>query len=71
MAITINSTPDSFSSLHAPLWFVVSSNNTAQTNFKFVCDIYISGTLVTRLKSFPQPTSTKGIFDVAAVIRDY
>lgn len=71
MAITINSTPDSFSSLHAPLWFVVGSNNSAQTNFKYVCDIYISGTLVTRLKSFPQPTSTKGIFDVSAVIRDY
>ena len=71
MAITINSTPSNYSSLHAPLWFVVSSTNTGQTSFKYVCDIYVSGTLISRIKSFPQPTSTKGIFDVSGVIRDY
>lgn len=71
MAITINSSPDIYSSLHAPLWFVLSSTNTAQTNFKYVCDIYVGGNLVTRLKSFPQPTSSKGIFNVAPVVRNY
>ena len=71
MAITINSSPDIYSSVHAPLWFVLSSTNTGQTNFKYVCDIYVGGNLVTRLKSFPQPTSTKGIFNVAPVIRNY
>lgn len=71
MAITINSSPDNYSSLHAPLWFVVTSTNTAQTNFKYVCDVYVGGNLVTRLKNFPQPTSSKGIFNVAPVIRNY
>ncbi len=71
MAITINSSPDNYSSLHAPLYFVLSSTNTAQTNFKYVCDIYVAGNLVARLKSFPQPVSSKGIFNVAPIIRNY
>jgi len=71
MAITINSSPDIYSSLHAPLWFVLSSTNTAQTNFKYVCDVYVGGNLVARLKSFPQPVSSKGIFNVAPVVRNY
>jgi len=71
MAITINSSPDNYSSLHAPLYFVLSSTNTAQTNFKYVCDIYVAGNLVARLKSFPQPVSSKGIFNVAPVVRNY
>ena len=71
MSITINSSPDNYSSLHAPLYFVLSSTNTAQTNFKYVCDIYVAGNLVARLKSFPQPVSSKGIFNVAPVVRNY
>jgi len=71
MAITINSSPDNYSSLHAPLWFVLSSTNTAQTNFKYVCDVYVNGNLVARLKSFPQPVSSKGIFNVAPIVRNY
>lgn len=71
MAITINSSPDNYSTLHAPLWFVLSSTNSGQTNFKYVCDVYVGGNLVTRLKSFPQPTSSKGIFNVASIVRNY
>jgi len=71
MAITINSSPDIYSSIHAPLWFVLSSTNTAQTNFKYVCDVYVDGNLVARLKSFPQPVSSKGIFNVAPIVRNY
>jgi hypothetical protein len=71
MAITINSSPDIYSSLHAPLWYVVGSNNTNQTNFKYVCEVYVGGNLVATLKSFPQPVSSKGIFNVAPIIRNY
>ncbi len=71
MAITINSSPVSYSSLHGALYFVVTSTNTAQTNFKYVCDIYVNSNLVARLKSFPQPASEKGIFNVAPIVRDY
>ena len=71
MAITINSQPSSYSSMHSPLYYVVTSDNTSETNFKYVCDIYVGGNLVARLKSFPQPTNSKGIFDVSRVVRDY
>ncbi len=71
MAIVINSSPDIYSSLHAPLWYVVGSNNNLQTNFKYVCDVYVGGNLVARLKSYPQPVSTKGIFNVSSIIRNY
>ena len=71
MAITINSEASNTASIHEPLYFVVSSTNTAQTNFKYVCDIYIGGNLVTRLKSFPDPTTSKGIFNLSGVIRNY
>lgn len=71
MAITINSQPTNYSSMHEPLYFVVSSDNTTETNFKYVCDIYINGNLVSRLKSFPQPSSSKGIFNVSNVVRNY
>ena len=71
MAITINSQPLGYSSMHEPLYFVVGSDNTAQTNFKYVCDVYVGGNLVSRLKSFPDPTSSKGIFNVSGIIRNY
>jgi hypothetical protein len=71
MAITINSFPGNYSTMHAPLWFVVSSTNTSQPNFKYVFDVYVNGTLVARVKSFPQPSSTKGIFNAAPIVRNY
>ena len=71
MAITINSFPGNYSTMHAPLWFVVSSTNTSQTNFKYVFDIYIAGNLVARIKQFPQPVSSKGIFNAAPIVRNY
>lgn len=71
MAITINSQPSSYTSMHEPLWFIVGSDNTSETNFKYVCDIYINNNLVARLKSFPDPNSSKGIFNVSSIVRNY
>lgn len=71
MAITLNSSPNSYQSFHEDLWFVVSSTNTAQPSFKYVFDVYINSTLVARVKSFPQPTSNKGIFNAATIVRNY
>ena len=71
MAITINSSPNTYQSFHEDLWFVVSSTNTAQTNFKYVFDVYINGTLVSRVKSFPQPSTGYGIFNAANIVRNY
>jgi len=71
MAITVNNTPNSYQSFHEDLWFVVTSDNIAQTSFKYVFDVYINSVLVARIKSFPQPNTDKGLFNVAPIIRNY
>jgi hypothetical protein len=71
MAITVNNTPGAFQSFHEDMWYVVSSTNTAQTSFKYVFDVYVNSVLVARIKSFPQPNTDKGLFNVAPIIRNY
>lgn len=57
--------------MHSDMYFVVSSDNTSQTNFKYVADIYVNANLVARLKYYPDPTSLKAIINVGNVIRNY
>lgn len=71
MAITINSTPETYPSAHDSLYFVVTSDNVAEAGFKYVFDVFISSTLVARIKLFPDPVNAKGIFNAAGVVRDY
>jgi hypothetical protein len=71
MAITINSTPEAYPSAHDDLYFVVTSNNVAQAGFKYVFDLLINSTVVARVKLFPDPTNTKGIFNAGGIVRDY
>jgi len=71
MAITVNSIPEQYASLHDDLWFVVDSTNKASTNFKYVFDVYVDSTLVARIKQFPDVTSTKGIFNAGNIMRNY
>lgn len=68
--ITVNSTPATLSSLHDELYFVVSSDNAAAANFKYVFDVRIGGALVSRVKLFPDLTG-KGIFDASNIVRNY
>lgn len=71
MAITVENTPSVYQSFHDDLWYVVSSNNTSQTNFKYVFDVRINNVLLARIRSFPQPTTNKGLFNAASIIRNY
>ena len=71
MAITINSTPENYPSAHDDLYFVVTSDNISQVGFKFVFDVLIDSVIVARIKLFPDPTTTKGIFNAGGIIRDY
>lgn len=71
MAITINSTPESYPSAHDNLYFVVTSDNVLQVGFKYVFDVVINSTIVSRIKLFPDPNSTKGIFNAGGIIRNY
>jgi hypothetical protein len=76
MAITIQSSPSPYSSMHDSLWFVSSSNNTTDVNltsFKFVYDVYVSGSQVSRTKIFPSPSAegSYGVFNPSPMIRSY
>lgn len=71
MAITVNSIPEQYASLHDDLWFVVDSTNKASSNFKYVFDVYVDAVLVARIKQFPDVTSTKGIFNAGNIMRNY
>jgi hypothetical protein len=71
MAITIVQSPENRASMHDDLWHVVTSNNTGQSGFKYVFDIYISTTLVARIKLFPDPNEDCGTFNAGNIIRNY
>lgn len=71
MAITVVQSPEARASMHDDLWHVVTSNNSGQTGFKFVFDVYVSSTLVARIKLFPDPTEDCGAFNAGNIIRNY
>ena len=73
MAITIQSSPAPYSSMHDDLWFVSSSTNVGQTAFKFVYDVYVDGSQVSRTKVYPSPSAegSYGIFNASPMVRSY
>lgn len=73
MAITINSVPALYASLHDDAWFVVSSDNATTDNFKYVFDTYVSGDLVSRVKIVPAASAENsyGVFNPAPIVRNY
>ena len=73
MAITVNSVPATYPSMHEDLWFVASSTNVGVTNFKFVYDVYINGAQVSRNKIFPSPSAegSYGVFNASPMVRAY
>ena len=71
MAITVNSVPEAYASAHDDLWYVVTSTNVASTNFKFVFDVYVNSVQVARVKQYPDPSTNKGYFNAANIVRNY
>lgn len=73
MAITIQSSPAPYSSMHNDLWYVSSSTNVGQTAFKFVYDVYVNGSQVSRTKIYPAPSAegSYGVFNAAPMVRSY
>lgn len=69
--ITVKTTPPAYSSAHNANYFVVSSDNVAQANFKYVFDVYVNSVLVTRVKVFPEPEYGYGVFNASKVIQSY
>ena len=71
MAITEKSRPNPYTSAHEDVFYVISSDNVAQPNFKYVFDVYIDTSLVARLKIFPEPNFNLGICNVGEIVRSY
>lgn len=70
MAITSLFAPSGEPSVQDSLWHVVSSNNVAGQDFKFVFDIFVNGVQQVRVKQFPDPTTQKGYFDAGPIVRN-
>ena len=70
MAITTKTPPESYTSAHDALWHIILSGNVAQSSFKYVFDIQISGSTVATLKNYPD-SGNYGVLDVAPIVRNY
>ena len=53
MAVTINSTPQAYTPSDNPVWFTFSSDQTAETNFSFLVEVYVNDSLVANELVFP------------------
>lgn len=51
------------------LWMSVSSDNSGQTDFKYVFDLLVGGNLKLRVKKFPEPSNGYGYFDCSPVLK--
>lgn len=71
MAITINQAPQEFTPIGNPIIYMLSSSNVSNPAFRYVADVKIGSTVIARLKSAPNPTNNKGIFNIREVLREY
>lgn len=71
MAVTINYEPSGYPSAHNPMFIELASGNSAETDFKYVFDIYVNSAFVTRQKVFPDPTDDKGYLDISRIVGNY
>ena len=52
--------------------FIVSSNRTKRTNFKFIAEVFVGGTKVTTLKHNKDiSSSTSAIFDIGRIVENF
>lgn len=73
MAITIQQNPFLHSPAYNPMDFVVTSDETAQANFRYVCDLYITGVTPAYFRLFADkdPQFGSGHFDIHRVIENF
>ena len=67
--ITTLINPPSYSSGQDALWHIATSDNSGQTDFKYVFDIFKDGEQLIRVKLFPEDNG-KGYFDAGNVIKN-
>jgi hypothetical protein len=70
MAITSLISPSGYTSAQDSLWHIALSNNSGQTDMKYVFDVYNGATQLIRVKVYPEPTNGRGYFDASRVIKN-
>ena len=68
MAITVRQQPANLFPAYNDAVYIVTSSNVAQTNFKFVVDVYVGGTKVDRMLIPPHPTELSGKANVSPLL---
>ncbi len=76
MALAINNTPSNTVSVNDEMIFTVYestkvNDEVTYPDYQYVCDVYIDGDLVARMKSRPDPSNKRGVFDVSKVLQNY
>jgi len=76
MALSLLYNPGEYFSAHGDLIFTLLEDtkpfaSSTYPDYKYVCDIYIGGNLVARLKAFPRPDDKIGFFNIGNVVRNY
>jgi len=70
MAISVSQQPSYPNATYTHLLYSISSTESGQPQFQYVMDIKQGGTLLARLKQYPNPNAV-GIFDPARIFNDY
>lgn len=72
MALTIGTQPNYLQVSNNNVVYGLTSNSSSQSNFKVVCDIYLSGSS-TRIQRLKQPVNPSGVavFDIGDVLANY
>ena len=70
MAITIEQEPVLISPAYNDIVYVISSDNTTETNFKYVADIVVKGKSF-RITLFPHPSLSSTFVNVGRIIENY
>lgn len=72
--VTTLQTPDKFRPAYNEIPYVVSSDKTAESNFKYVCDIYITGVsspAYIRRRLHADPTTGFAVFDAHRIVENF
>lgn len=70
MAITLISNSGTFRPAYNPIEWVVSSTNVARCEFIYLCDVYVNGNFIIRLKA-EAGLNDYGYFRIERVLQDY
>jgi len=72
MALTIYNTPVTYAPAYNQMIFTLSSTNVAQSNFRYIADIYVNGSSeYTRLEVGKNPTNSSGVFDISGIVQNF